>query len=323
MMKEYGMAVIGLGAVGRRMLGQVAAHPGFRVVAAFDASPAVRTAVGGDFPDVPVCVRAADAIERLDVDVVYVAAPPLAHAQYVRAAIAAGKSVLCEKPLGIDVAESAALCEAVEASGVRHAVNFVFASAAAVDALHDAVRARRFELRAVEIQARFHEWPRAWQAAAAWLKRADQGGFTREVLSHYVYLLHRLFGSVTLRGAATSAPSPTAAEHASVAVLDCAGIPVAMSGSIGGRPPDVVEARFIGAQRELRLVDWFRLLEAETGASLVPVAGLPRDPRAAAFQAQLDQLHAMLSGRAHSLPDFAAALAVQRIVESILEGARQ
>lgn len=324
-MKEYGMAVIGLGVVGRRMIEQVARHGGFRVVAALDNSPAARAAIAADHPDVPLCTRLAESIERLDVDLVYVAVPPLAHAQYVRAALAAGKAVFCEKPLGIDVDESAALTDEVAASGVRSAVNFVFASSAAVDALHERIRSRQFDLRAVEVQVRFHQWPRAWQAGAAWLNRSDQGGFTREVLSHYVYLLHRLLGGVELRGAMLRSPAAGAAETASIALLDCGGVPVAMSGSVGGQAPDVVEARFVGAQRELRLVDWFRLLEFGADAPAgAPVAGLPQDPRTAAYQAQLDQLHAMLSGGTHTLPDFGAALAVQRVVESVLAGgARQ
>src|SRR4051794_4689399 len=37
-----------------------------------------------------------------DVDVVLVATPVEAHAEAVRAALAAGKAVLCEKPLGVD-----------------------------------------------------------------------------------------------------------------------------------------------------------------------------------------------------------------------------
>ena len=43
-MKRYGMAVIGLGVVGRRMLEHAATHPGVRVASAWDAAaPASRT----------------------------------------------------------------------------------------------------------------------------------------------------------------------------------------------------------------------------------------------------------------------------------------
>ncbi|MEI6547751.1 MAG: hypothetical protein WCN85_12105, partial [Burkholderiales bacterium] len=116
-------------------------------------------------------------------------------------------------------------------------------------------------LRSIDIRLRFHQWPRAWQADATWLQRADQGGFTREVASHFVYLLHRLLGDVVLKGAQVRWPdSPSGAcEQSITAALRCAGIPVSLSASTGGADPDLVEARFIGAHSELRLSDWYRL----------------------------------------------------------------
>ncbi|MFO0461735.1 MAG: Gfo/Idh/MocA family protein [Burkholderiales bacterium] len=321
-MKRYGMAVIGLGVVGRRMLEQAAASAGIQVVSAWDAAAPVRAAAAADFPGLPLAASAADGIERLDVDVVYVAVPPLAHAPLVRAAVAAGKAVFCEKPLGVDVAESEALVAEGERSGLRQAVNCPFASSAAVDALARTVAEPAFGLRGIEMRVRFHEWPRAWQAGATWLSRADQGGFTREVLSHFVYLAHRLFGGeVALQGAAVAhPPSPAgAAETAVAAVLDCAGVPATESGTVGGAAPDRIEARFVGARAELVLADWYRLdvvdASAPQGRSM---PGLPEDPRTAASQGQLAQLHAMLSGDPHTLPGFADALAVQRRIEAML-----
>lgn len=324
-MKRYGMAVIGLGVVGRRMLEQAADSPHLRVVAAWDASPQARRSAAADFAGLPLSGSAAEAIERLDVDVVYVAVPPLAHAGLVRAAVAAGKAVFCEKPLGVDVAESAALVEEVARSGLAQAVNFVFASSAAVDALRDAVTAPDFGLRAVEIRTRFHQWPRDWQAGAAWLERSDQGGFTREVLSHYVYLLQRLFGSVELLGASVAGPAgdPAAAETSVAAALACGGVPVSITGSVGGQAPDRIEAVFVGAHGEWRLFDWYRLEACDAGTpGGRPVPGLPTDPRRSTYRRQLEQIHAMLSGDPHTLPDFADALAVQRVIEAMLANRR-
>jgi 1,5-anhydro-D-fructose reductase (1,5-anhydro-D-mannitol-forming) len=319
-MKRYGMAVIGLGVVGRRMLEQAADSAHLGVVAAWDASPQARKAAAADFPGLPLVGSAAEAIERLDVDVVYVAVPPLAHAGLVRAAIAAGKAVFCEKPLGVDVAESAALTEEVGRSRLPEAVNFVFASSAAVDALRDAVTAPGFGLRAVEIRTRFHQWPRDWQAGATWLERSDQGGFTREVLSHYVYLLRRLFGDVTLVGASAAGPAePAAAETSVAATLACGGVPVSITGSVGGQAPDRIEAVFVGARSEWRLFDWYRLEVRDAEApDARPVPGLPPDARRSSYRRQLEQIHALLSGAPHTLPSFADALAVQRIIEAML-----
>ncbi len=321
-MKRYGMAVIGLGVVGRRMLEQAAASEGIRVVSAWDAAAPVRAAAAADWPGLPLAASAFDAIERLDVDVVYVAVPPLGHGPLVRAAVAAGKAVFCEKPLGVDLADSEALVAEVERAGVRQAINFPFASSDAVDALARAIGEPSFGLRGIEVRVRFHEWPRAWQAGATWLARADQGGFTREVLSHFVWLAHRLFGgAVALRGAAVARPGqPTgAAETAVAAALDCAGVPATVSGTVGGAAPDRIEARFVGERAEWVLADWYRLEILDAGSPQGrPVQGLPADPRAAAYQRQLAQLHAMLSGDPHTLPGFAEALAVQRRIEAML-----
>ena len=46
-----------------------------------------------------------------------------AHAAVIRAALAAGKHVYAEWPLGVDLAEASALAGAAAAAGVVHAVN--------------------------------------------------------------------------------------------------------------------------------------------------------------------------------------------------------
>jgi predicted dehydrogenase len=58
------------------------------------------------------------------VDVVHVTSPNHLHREHARAALAAGKHVVCEKPLAMTPAESADLLDAAERSGLVHAVNF-------------------------------------------------------------------------------------------------------------------------------------------------------------------------------------------------------
>ena len=59
-----------------------------------------------------------------DVDVVHICTPNATHAGLARAAIAAGKHVVCEKPLAMTAAESAGLVESAARSGLVNAVNF-------------------------------------------------------------------------------------------------------------------------------------------------------------------------------------------------------
>ena len=63
-------------------------------------------------------------VTRDDIDVVDICPPPGTHAEIAQAAAAAGKAVLCEKPLALTYPEAAAALAAVTGAGVHHAVGF-------------------------------------------------------------------------------------------------------------------------------------------------------------------------------------------------------
>nr|WP_244630716.1 MULTISPECIES: Gfo/Idh/MocA family oxidoreductase [unclassified Microbacterium] len=58
------------------------------------------------------------------VDLVYLALPPVVHAEWATRALAAGKHVLCEKPLSANGTTAAAIADAADAAGRRAFVGF-------------------------------------------------------------------------------------------------------------------------------------------------------------------------------------------------------
>jgi len=67
-----------------------------------------------------------DALGAVESDAVSVSAPPAAHAEQALLAIAAGKHVLCEKPMARDVAEAEAMADAARAAGVVALIDHEF-----------------------------------------------------------------------------------------------------------------------------------------------------------------------------------------------------
>lgn len=314
------MAIIGLGTVGLRYVEQYLLHDGFELIGGYDLSDAA-CAEAEDRFGIPIAASAEALISDPGVDAVYVAVPPLYHENYVDLVVAAGKALLCEKPLGVDDAESTGMVERVEASGIPAAVNYVFGAAPSAIALLADVKAGPGSIHGIDVRVHFEEWPRAWQAGATWLRDRDQGGWTREVLSHYLFLLLRLAGSPTIEHCSAWFPPDGSSEQRLSATLRCGDVPVLVVGSSDSAGADEVEFTVRGTECSYRLTNWYQYATANRGGEWESALSPAESAGPAAFAAQLDQLSRLIRGEPNTLATFAEALEVQRVAESLLEQA--
>ncbi len=117
------IGLVGAGAIARA--GHLPAYrkAGLRVVAIADVDLDTARRVAAEF-DIPMAYGSADhLVADPDVEIVDVAVTPQAQAEVVRAAIAAGKHVLCQKPFSEDLATAVDLVESAERAGSVLAVN--------------------------------------------------------------------------------------------------------------------------------------------------------------------------------------------------------
>lgn len=305
---KVGLGILGLGVQGRRMLARLEEHDQVCAVAAWDPDRRSRD-IGG----LELCASAEEVVRRPGVDCVFIASPPAFHMPQSNLAFDAGKPVFCEKPLSVSRDEARATIARIEREGRRAAVNFSLAASAGLSALLAAARDEALgELRAVEIDVRFKEWPRAWQSAAgAWLAERTEGGFTREVLSHFVFALQRALGPATVEKSAVRWPDDGVGSELRVdARLVAGGVPVTISGAVEGEAADYNRFALVGSRATIEFNEW-----------LGKRGGKPIDPGARpAYLRQMDQLVAFVEGREHVLPGFAEALAVQETIEALLMG---
>jgi|GraSoi_2013_60cm_1033757.scaffolds.fasta_scaffold00061_14 predicted dehydrogenase len=94
------------------------------LAAVFDVDANRAQTLARDFEVPRHTTNLAAVLEANDVDAVIVATPNLFHPEAVLAAAAAGKHVLCEKPLAIDIASARKMVQACDAAGVVLQVGF-------------------------------------------------------------------------------------------------------------------------------------------------------------------------------------------------------
>lgn len=316
------IGIIGAGIMGERLLTAILQQdPGLlHACGVWDPAAAAMHRMEQTFPQVPRMADAAAVIAASDC--VYIASPPASHLDHARAALAAGKSFFGEKPLAVDVDDARAF---VAQAGARGAVNFPFASSFAVAAIrHWIDRGDVGTPQRIAIEVGFAHWPRPWQReAAGWLDRPMQGGFTREVVSHFLFLSRRLVGPLQGLSSAASFPLAGTSERRITATLRAGNLPVTLEGTVGETAKDDHNIWTLEGDRgAVRLCDWsIAERRLPDGSWQRAPDALPNEQaRPLALKRQLEGVASLARGEPHHLATLAEAFNVQEIVEGILAG---
>lgn len=319
-MEQAALGIIGFGIMGERLVRSAFPHPDMRLAGAWDPSAEAAARWKAAVPDMPMLSDAEAVISACDV--LYVAAPPATHIPLARAALRAGRAVFLEKPLATSLAEAEAFVAEAEAGNARAAVNFPMASSPAVAQLN-AWRESGLvgQPRSLRIVTDFGRWPRGWQAGAAgWLAQRAEGGFTREVLSHFLFLTQRQLGPLSVLSAKVQYPAGDGAEIAIEAELLAGGIPVQVSGSVGRIEAEEAHAWTLeGSAGSIRLRDWSIAERLDGGAWQQAPDAMPNPAmRPFVLREQMRKLAALTRGERQNLATLREALGVQHAVEAIL-----
>ena len=323
-MKSTNVGIIGLGVIGKRMAKNMVIHPKFRVIGGYDVNENKRSEFKHECKGIKVVTTAEELLSNPKLDLLYVGTPPASHAEYVKWAVEKKLKIFCEKPLGIDEDQSHELIEIVKFNKTFNAVNFVYASAPAADAAKDYISSGEIgDPVGVEISLTFSCWPRKWQADATWLGESAEGGFMREVGSHFLYLSYRLLGIP--KWVATpliSRPSPKSAETLFQGICTIDDIPISINGFVGGKLNDIIEWRLRGTRNSLRIKNWYSL-ERQGNIDWEPLLIGDQLLPQTAYMAQLDRLADQLNKGNLLLPDFYDAFIIQKLVEDGLRNSKE
>jgi len=129
----FGLGLVGCGSFGLFCLKAFSEMPEVRIAAVADASADAAAAAARKFAGADH-VRAKELIARDDVDIVHIATPPSAHRDLALAALRAGKHVLCEKPLALNISDAHEVLAAARDARRIAPVNFMMRHNDVVDA---------------------------------------------------------------------------------------------------------------------------------------------------------------------------------------------
>src|SRR4051812_1962160 len=121
--QQLGAAVVGTGFIGVVHV-EALRRLGVDVAGVVGSSPERARAKAATYPLPHVYESLEQLLDDPAVDVVHLTTPNRLHYAQGKACLAAGKHVVCEKPLAMDSAQSAELVQLAEASGLVHCTNF-------------------------------------------------------------------------------------------------------------------------------------------------------------------------------------------------------
>jgi predicted dehydrogenase len=193
--------MIGVGIIGSGQIALANHLPGFaicpdtKVAALCDSNPAVLQKAGAQTGISAAYTDYRQLIARDDVNAVLIATPNFLHAPIALAAIAAGKHVMCEKPIAMNLGEAMQMYHAAEKADVRHMTAFTYRFVPAMRYMEHLVHSgdigTPFHFRA----QRFQDWG-ARNLGWRQIKKLAGTGELGDMLSHRIDYGHLLIGPI-------------------------------------------------------------------------------------------------------------------------------
>ena len=193
-MQQIGVGIVGCGGVTlQNHIPGLAMRADAKVVALCDTDAACLERAARETGVRTTTSKYEDVIARSDVQAVIIATPNITHAPIAQAAIAAGKHVLCEKPIAMNYADALAMYRAAEAKGVRHMTAFTYRFVPAMRYLAHLVKSgalgQPYHFRSCRLQ----DWGRrslGWRQVAKLAGTGELG----DMLSHRIDFSQMLLG---------------------------------------------------------------------------------------------------------------------------------
>lgn len=313
--KILNIGVIGTGIVGERLLQAFERHGGVSVEGVYDTnierlnfiSEKYNTEAYQDYKEL---------ITNNSIDLIYLAVPPKHHHEIAKVIIQNKKHILCEKPLANSIDEAKEMLELAEENNIVHAMNFPTIYRREFKELERMLKDGFIgTLRRVEVNACFQQWPRTWQQNS-WISSREQGGFVREVFSHYIQMTQMLFG--TINDIKSQIEYPEDNQKCETGIIATAkldnGIPVLLNSFSDIGMEEHISYSIYGTEGTLTLTNWRDLWISKRGQGKTRVEVQEED----GLVNLIEEVIKAVNNDTSKIITFKEGYEVQRVLESLL-----
>lgn len=321
-----GIGILGAGAIAERaMVEPSRAIDGVEVVAIGARDPE-RARAFADRLDLSAWGDYDVVLSDPRVDLVYLALPPIVHAEWATRALEAGKHVLCEKPLSANGTTAAAIAKTADATGRRAFVGFHYRLHPFIaDLLVTIGSGVLGDVQRVEVDFSIPHF--VVKPGNIRLDGDLAGGAVMDVGCYAVDLLRAAFGEpeVVSASARTYDADPRIDLQTDAELRLPGGIPAAVRASFLGDDVGAMEVRVFGTAASLRATS---IIVPQWGATLtvtLPEGEVLRevavDPAENSYARQLGHLRDAVTTGAPSVLDARSAVGTMRTVDAIYRAA--
>ena len=308
------IGIIGLGAIGQRLIKQFTEHPKVKIAAVCDRLESLARETADSLGGIQVYTDYKNLIADQRIDLVYVAVPPKFHHHIVMDVLKAKKHILCEKPLANSLEEAKEMADAAKEANVIHAMNFPLNYEQAATKFAEMISQNYLgKLRRLELTMHFPEWPRLWQKND-WVGGREQGGFVLEVGVHFIQQTLKLFGEI--KNIQTRLELQNELDKCETGIIATAelvdGTPILIEGlsQIAGK--EFIGFTAYGSDGTLSLENWGVLRGGKYGEELKSILFEDVTPKRL-----IDEIVKAVNGEEAELYDFAVGSSAQEVLERL------
>ena len=314
MEKIMNIGIIGAGVVAERIINAAKNHPRANIKSIYDLDSSRLEDISNKY-DLKIATSENELLNDNNIDIIYLAVPPKYHYPIALDIFKSGKHFICEKPLANSTKEAEEMYKLSKENNIVCAMNFPTMYSSTYAKMDELLKDGFIgELMRIEFQGYFSQWPREWQQNN-WIATREQGGFVREVVTHYIQIIQRLFGDIENVNTFIEYPADILKSETSIiAKGNIETTPVLINAIAGIEMKEELNLKIFGSNGVIFLKNWRELWISNNDMEMQRIEIIESN----GLVDLLDNVFRAIDGEDSNIVDFYEGYTTHKVIEELL-----